>query len=342
MRTSRLVSAIALAGVAATRLRRRTSFKDSVVLITGGSRGLGLLLAREFGRRGARLAICARDPDELKRAEDELRGRGVEVFALLADVSHRDSARDFVDRTFQHYGRLDVVVNNAGTIQVGPMAAMDSKDFHDAMGTMFWGTFHTATAALPHLQHSPRARLVNISSIGGAVAVPHLLPYSAAKFAVTGYSTGLAIECAQLGVRVVTVLPGLMRTGSFVNALVKGRRADETAWFSVAASLPVLSMDGARAARRIVAACHRGTPYVTLGLPAKILRLSVALFPNSFIRAMGVAAPFLPGPLTTADGPATRAQEHRTGIAHSLWVALGDRAAAENNEEHVPSRELLH
>jgi NAD(P)-dependent dehydrogenase (short-subunit alcohol dehydrogenase family) len=339
-----MLGATALGLAVADRLRRSGggAFEGAVVLITGGSRGLGLLLAREFGRQGARLAICARDQEELTRAHDDLVKRGYEVFAVRADVSHREAARDFVDRTVAHYGRLDVAVSNAGTIQVGPVEAMDTKDFHDAMATIFWGTYHIATAAMPHLKHSRRPRLVNIASIGGAVAVPHLLPYSTAKFAAVGFSSGLAVEMAKEGIPVVTILPGLMRTGSFINALVKGRREEETAWFSVAASLPFLSMSGTTAARRIVAAARAGSPFVTLGLPAKVLRLSNAIFPGTMIRFMTMATRFLPSPLTIADGPASRASEHRNGVANSLWVALGDRAAAENNEEHIPARESLH
>jgi len=176
-------------------------------------------------------------------------------------------------------------------------------------------------------------RVVNVTSIGGAVAVPHLLPYSAAKFAALGFSEGLAAEAARDGVQVTTVVPGLMRTGSFVNALFKGQREREAAWFSVASSLPLLSMDGRRAARRILAACARGQTFLTLGLPAKLLRLFHGLLPGTTARLLGLANALLPRP--GGAGPQAAAEpgwQHRTGVARSFLTALGDRAARANRE----------
>ncbi len=326
-------AAAAGAAVLLGRLVPRFSFRGRVVVITGGSRGLGILLARELSRRGARVVINARDADELQAARAELREGGGDAEAYAADVSDPVHADRLIREVIARYDRIDVLINNAGIIQVAPLAQMSLADFEQAQAVNFWGMVHTTLAALPQMRARRAGRVVNVTSIGGAVAVPHLLPYSAAKFAALGFSEGLAAETARDGVRVTTVVPGLMRTGSFVNALFKGQREREAAWFSVASSLPLLSMDGRRAARRILAACARGQSFLTLGLPAKLLRLFHGLLPGTTVRLLGLANALLPRP--GGAGPQAAAEpgwQHRTGVARSFLTALGDKAARANRE----------
>jgi NAD(P)-dependent dehydrogenase (short-subunit alcohol dehydrogenase family) len=187
------------------------------VLIFGGSRGLGLTMARELAVQGARLALAARDQNELTRARAEL-ARHTSVIVLPCDVRRREEVETAVSRTVEYFGGLDVLINDAGVIQVGPLDHVSIEDFEDAMGTHFWGPLYGTCAARPHLRRSDSARIVNISSIGGQVSVPHLLPYSASKFALVGLSEGLHAELAREGILVTTVSPGLMRTGSTYNA----------------------------------------------------------------------------------------------------------------------------
>jgi NAD(P)-dependent dehydrogenase (short-subunit alcohol dehydrogenase family) len=329
-----LGSAIAALGVywtARTTLQRwqesRYSLRGRVVLITGGSRGLGLLLARECGRLGAKLALVARDSFTVERACAELRSTGTEALAAPCDISDEEQVRAMVRQVVAHYGRLDVVVNDAGRIEVGPLATMTTEDFASAMNTNFWGAFNVTHHALPHLK-AGEGRIVNISSIGGLLSVPHLLPYSTSKFALTGFSLGLRMELAQRGILVTTVCPGLMRTGSPVNALFKGDKSAEYAWFSVADSLPLLSMSGQRAARAIVRAARRGDVLLVLGLPAQLAALANALFPSLTVRASGLANRLLPQSTDPEPLPGHSIEPRAPG-----WLtALGDRAATENNE----------
>jgi NAD(P)-dependent dehydrogenase (short-subunit alcohol dehydrogenase family) len=306
----------------------RYPLKQRVVLITGGSRGLGLLLAREYGRRGAKLLLVARDDAELQRAGEELRAVGAEVVALPCDVGDDAQVSSMVEQAVARFGRIDVVVNAAGRIEVGPLRSMTVQDFESAMTTNFWGAFNVINAALPHLAAAEGARIVNISSIGGLLSVPHLLPYSASKFALTGFSLGLRMELAQSGVQVVTVCPGLMRTGSPIHALFKGDQSAEYGWFSVADSLPLLSMSGARAARAIVRASQRGDVLLVLGLPAKLARLAQALLPASVVRASSLLSRLLPRAQETSalEGGAVPRKP-------PAWLTLlSDRAAEQNNQ----------
>jgi NAD(P)-dependent dehydrogenase (short-subunit alcohol dehydrogenase family) len=328
------VAAGALGAMAAARwLAPRASLRGAVVLITGGSRGLGLLVARELAARGAKLALGARDGEELERARADLTARGAEVLTVVADVASEADAQRFVAETVARFGRLDVAMNVASIIQVAPQTSISVQDIHDAMNVNFWGTVHVTYAALPHLRSSRLKRIVNIASIGAEIAVPHLLPYDCAKFAVRGFSEGLAAELAREGIRVSTIVPGLMRTGSFLQALVKGKRAEETQWFTVGASMPVVAMNAARAARRIVQACERGERFVVLGWPAKTARIAHALAPALTIHALALVNRLLPSP--GGAGPEEKAEpgrDHREGIARSRIVALGEKAARENNE----------
>ncbi|HVZ32719.1 MAG TPA: SDR family NAD(P)-dependent oxidoreductase, partial [Polyangiaceae bacterium] len=271
----------------------RYSLLDRVVLITGGSRGLGLILAREYARRGARVALMARDAAELDRARDSLEVPGTEILALPCDVGDEQEVAKSIGLVLERWGRLDVVVNDAGQIEVGPLESLTPADFEDAMDTNFWGAFNVIHASLPHLRPG-HGRIVNISSIGGLVGVPHLLAYTASKFALTGFSLGLRTELAQRGIAVTTICPGLMRTGSAVHAQFKGDSAREYAWFSTADALPLLSMSAERAARAIVRASQRGDVLLVLGLPAKLAAFAHALLPGAVVRAASVVNRFLP------------------------------------------------
>ncbi len=334
-----VATAATVVGLAlAARAVRRSppmDFQGKSVLITGGSRGLGLLLARRFATAGARLTIVAREPAELDLARRELTAlAGARVLALPADVGSQSDMEWVVERAAERFGRLDVVVNNAGIIQVGPLEHMTVEDFENAMAVHFWGPLYTTLAALPHLRQQGGGRIVNIASIGGKIAVPHLVPYSASKFALVGLSNGLQAELAKEGIRVTTVCPGLMRTGSHVNARFKGRQREEFAWFALSDSLPLSSMAGERAARRIVKACRYGEPHLILTPQARAATLAAALLPNLTARALQLVNRLLPSP---ADG-GSAGNEVRTGWqsgsrwAPSFLTRLADGAAVRNNE----------
>ena len=254
--------ALALGGVgAAFALRRafrpRNDFDGKVVVVTGGARGLGFALAQEFARRGAKVAINSRSESEVASARDKLAALNFPCYAAVCDITDRQQVETFLSAVRSHLGPIDVLVNNAGIIQVGPFANQKIEDFEEAMAINFWGAVYNTYAALPDMLARRRGNIVNISSIGGKIAVPHLLPYSASKFALTGFSEGLNAELHGSGVNVTTVCPGLMRTGSQFNALFKGQNKKEFAWFLLGSSTPLSSINARRAACQIVNATKR-------------------------------------------------------------------------------------
>lgn len=325
---------MALAGsVAALRLwqRRRYEVSGKTVFISGGSRGLGLVLAREFAARGAKVAISARDAEALHRAEADLRRFGKDVLAIETDITMREEAEMALDQVRRHFGPLDILVNNAGTISVGPLEVMTIDDFRDSINTHFWGPYFATMAALPDMRRRKQGRIVNISSIGGKISVPHLLPYCVGKFALTGFSEGLRSALMKDNIRVTTVCPGLMRTGSPRNALFKGNNQAEYAWFSISDSLPLLSMSAQRAARSIIRACLRGQAEVVLSLPAKLAVKANALFPGATADVLAIANSLLPGP----DGSGTKVKTGKQSFSEvsPSWITtLNERAANTNNE----------
>ena len=324
-------------GAAALSLVQRTrhalDLRGRVALITGGSRGLGLLLARELGRRGARIAIVARKEDELARAEADLRSRNIEVWSAVADVSLEDDAARVVADVVSRYGQLDILVNNAGVIKVGPFEHMTDADFQEGMGVHFWGPLHTIQAAIPHMRSRGAGRLVNISSIGGKLGVPHLVPYCVSKFALTGLSTSLRAELARDGILVTTVCPGLMRTGSPFNAWFKGRHREEFAWFAISGSLPGLTISAERAARQIVDAMRRGDAELVITWPAKLAVKAAAMLPHLVSSAMGlVNRMLLPLPAEHGGNRSYSGWQSGSRLAPSRLTRLTEAAAIANNE----------
>ncbi len=329
--------AAGFAGAAAWMAARRLAhvpLQGKIALITGGSRGLGLVLARELGLKGMRIVICARDEEELERARATLAAEGVQATALPGDVADDVCMSGLVADVEENIGPVDVLVNNAGIVQVGPAATMRPDDYRRAMDVMFWGALYTAEAVLPRMRARGRGTIVNVTSIGAAAGIPHLAPYVAAKFALRGWSEALSAEYSRHGVRVVTVVPGLMRTGSFGHALVKGKRYSEASLFALAGSLPLLTSSAERAGRRIVRAIENGDRFVVIGVTAKLLRVAHALAPGAVVRVLSAVNRLLPA---AGEGDreeiALPGELFRRGLARSVFTTLGDRAARRYNEE---------
>lgn len=329
---------VALAARAVVERARAADLSGQVALVTGGSRGLGLLLARELGRQGCRLAICARDPAELERARATLEADGLEVLALPCDVSDRDAVQRLVALVLARFNRIDLLVNNAGIIQVGPVQRMQVADFEQALGVMYWGVVFPTLAVLPGMRARRAGRIINITSIGGKVAVPHLLPYTSAKFAAVGFSEGLRAEVAREGITVTTIAPGLMRTGSYVNALFKGRQAGEFTWFGLGSSLPLLTMDAERAARQIVGAARRGEAERVLTVPATLLARFHGVFPGTTSQVMDLANRLvLPPPRGARTATPGHAVEHQSPSRVRNALTTMGRSAADRFNERGPS-----
>lgn len=339
-RRSKNTLALAAAGVGAAvlvhsalRQRNRFDLRGKTVLITGGSRGLGLVLAREFQQEGAHIAICARDAEELKRAESELTARGGQVLAIPCDVTMPFEVETMIQTVSQRFGQIDVLVNNAGIMTVGPIEEMTLSDFQDAMQTNYQAALYTTLAVLPEMRARQAGRIINIASIGGKISVPHMVPYSVSKHALVALSEGLRAEVKKDGILVTTVCPGLMRTGSPLNANFKGQNQAEYAWFSISDALPFISMSANNAARRIVSACQQGEAEVILSVPAKLAAALHGVCPGFTTDLLGLINSFLPAPGGIGT-EAAKGKDSESSLSPSWVTTLSNQAAQENNQIH--------
>lgn len=309
---------------------KEMDLEDRVVLITGGSRGLGLALARAFAAAGSRVVICGRDRRELARAAEDLDSLGADGLALPCDVTDQRDVHRMFRRVERRVGPVEVLVNNAGMVQVGPLSSFSLADFRAEMEANFWGAVHTTLEALPGMRERGEGRIVNITSIGGKMAVPHLLPYTCSKFAEVGFSEGLRAELAREGIAVTTVVPGLMRTGGPAHARFRGDAEREYAWFTVLDATSATATSATRAAKRIVRATRKGEAEVTLTWQAKLARLAAGLFPGLTANAMGIGNRILP----EADGreKVREGLELRTPVAPSALTRQMNRAARDLNQ----------
>ncbi len=280
----------------AARKRRLFSLYGKTALITGGSRGLGFEIAKRLGDAGARLALCSRDIDELRYAEEELKSRGVEVFILPVDITDQAAVESVVHAVTERFGSVDILVNNAGTINVGPLEEQEVGDFEQAMNVHYYGPLYMTLAALPGMRRKRQGRIVNIASIGGKISVPHMLPYCGSKFALVGLSGGLRAELMKDNIYVTTVCPGLMRTGGENHAHFANDNPAEQALFRKAATSPLTSIDVGTAARQIVEALRYGDPEVILSFQAQAGVAAHSLFPGLVSDIAGIVARFLPQP----------------------------------------------
>jgi NAD(P)-dependent dehydrogenase (short-subunit alcohol dehydrogenase family) len=310
----------------------RYPLRDKIVVITGGSRGLGLVLARYVCARGGNVALIARDPEELARAKADLAPHGNVVLTIECDLLDSEQIRSAVRRIIDRFGKIDILINNAGIIEVGPLEHMRPEDFDRAMRLHFWAPLELISQIVPEMRIWGGGRIVNISSIGGKIAVPHMASYSASKFAMTGLSDAVRAELARDNILVTTVAPGMMRTGSHVNAKFKGKHDKEFAWFAVSAGAPLLSMNANRAARKILAACRRGQPSLTLTFAARVAIFGNALFPNLTGYAMKFANRLLPG-TGGEEGNESRAGSQLRRRTPEWLTRHADRATKKNNEE---------
>ncbi len=337
MKRTLLLTAFTAAAAAAAASRRRDpdDITGEVAVVTGASRGLGLLLARELARQSGLLVICARDPAELDRAADQLRAAGAaDVVTVACDLADPASAQQLVDTAVDRFGRLDILISNAGVIRVAPVHNTGAADFEEALAVMAMAPVRAALAALPVMRRQGHGRIVVIASIGGKVSVPHLLPYSTAKFAAVGFAEGLRAELGAGPVSVTTVVPGLMRTGSHRQARFGGRRDQEFTWFSLGASLPLVSMDAERAARQIVTAMRARRPEIILTPLGQLAARGAGVVPELTSGLMHLMSELLPDPAGT--GTASQpGQALRLAMSRELFdrlTALGRSAARRFNQ----------
>ncbi|WP_276497301.1 SDR family NAD(P)-dependent oxidoreductase [Pontibacter litorisediminis] len=324
------VSALAV-GRAVTRMLTAYDFNGKTVLITGGSRGLGLVMARQLAKEGARLVLCARDETELENARMELAGNGAEVLVQKCDVTDQQQVSDMITNVQNEFSPIDVLINNAGVISAGPVAEMTVREFEEAINIHYWGPVYTTLAVLPSMKARGGGRILNVASIGGIISVPHLVPYSASKFALVGLSEGLRAELKKYNILVTTATPGLMQTGSPRHAVIKGHHKEEYTLFKIMDSSPLTSIPAEESARKMLNALRHGDAAVTTTFFAAMGEVLHRLSPGLTTDILALVNAVLPGEGGIGKNRA-RGYESETQLSESWLTERTQRAAAKNNE----------
>lgn len=276
--------------------RSSTPFRSQKILITGGSRGLGLALAKDLVKQGAHVALMARDAQELERARQMLLAldRDADVMICPCDVTVHAQVDACLKDIFSTWNKLDVVINNAGAILVGPFDSMNENDFRAQMEVHLFAIIHMVKQVLPEFRKQGVGKFINICSMGGRVAVPHMLPYDASKFALAGFSQGLAAELSKENITVTTVYPALMKTGSPIQAVFKGDAAKEFDWFATADYFPGLTQSAQSAAKNILYAASRDRTEVVLSTLGSLRLLGQVVAPELMHWTMATLNKFMP------------------------------------------------
>ena len=342
-RRSGWAAAFALGATALRYWPSNYSFRNRSVIITGGSRGLGLALAENLLKAGARVALLARDAEELDRAQaiiEERTGNGG-IFTISCDVTQPAELKRALEQAEGLFGRIDILVNNAGVIAIGPFETMDRADFDALIELQVHTVVSASQAILPHFRGGGGGRIVNICSLGGKVAVPHMSSYCAAKFALAGLSSAMAAELAKDNIVVTTVFPGLMRTGSPIQASIKGDHDKEFAWFALGDVTPMLSVSADRAARKILAGIRGGEAEVIFPTTAKLAVFAQTHFPELMALTMQVAARFFPTGLSLERQTGFQSREFLERLpGYTSLKTVAHKAEADYNQQEAEDDEV--
>lgn len=323
--------------LAARRRRRRVELDGCVAVVTGGGRGLGLAITRELAERGCRLAICGRDGEVIDATVTALQKSGAEVLGEACDASDPVAVGAFVERVLQRYGRIDLLVNNAGQCFVGPAAELQAADMERALRNIFWVHFHPTMAVLPHMRQRGFGRIANITSIGGKLPIPHQSAYVAGKYAATGWSQTLAVELSREGIAVSTITPPPLRNGAPLHVHYNGELDGEFRWFARTLTSRWTSRSAERTARVVVDALEHGDAERAVAASSWAMARVFGALPNLMIRLLSAAERRLPP--ARAPGVTSRMHLGALVVAQSeddRVQALGARAEADEASYRPP------
>ncbi len=197
------------------------------VLITGASQGIGKATALLFARKGYDLVLAARQADRLTAVGQEVQSLGRAALTVPTDVRDADQVNALVNKALDQYSAIDVLINNAGIYISGPAEQFSLEDWHNTIDLNLWGYIHTIHALLPHFLERGSGTIVNLSSIGGKVPAPYLVPYCTSKFAVTGLTESLHSELKPKGIHVCGIYPNVIKSSLMERAIFRGKDEED-------------------------------------------------------------------------------------------------------------------
>lgn len=329
-----LLFAGSLVGILLLR-KKRLQFKGKSIVITGGSRGLGLALAQCLLEEGASVTLLARDPEELRKARNKLYMFTKQIFDVTCDITHQQQLEFALAEARAKFGKIDILINNAGSLTAGPLNSLTDNDFQNQMNVHYFSAINAIRAIRPYFHQQGGGIVVNISSIGGLLPLPYLSAHCGSKFALGGASESLAIELRKEGIQLTTIYPGFMRTGSTKNAQFKNQNNSLQKWVRALDNLPVLSISPRHAAKKILSAVALGKSHLVLTAPAKLGVWFHMLFPETYSWTIAAVDNMIlqekkNRPLSQLIGDPSK--HRRLWFSPVQWAQ--ERAEEENNQLH--------
>ena len=313
-----------------TRRRRRIDLQGRVVVVTGGGRGLGYAISREFLRHGCKLAICGRDGEVIARAVADFRLHGGDVFGMACDASDPAQVEAFIQGVFSQFGAVDILVNNAGQVFFGPAAELRPEDLESAIRNIFWVHYRPTMAVLPHMRARGFGRIVNVTSVAGKIPIPHHAAYVVGKHAATGWSEVLTVELRKDGILVSTITPPPLDDGAPLHAHFNGHEEEEFKWFARGLTSMWSASSTDRAARVVVDAAIHGDRQRTISLGSWLAARAQGVAPAVMTRFWARFDRLLPPP-----GPPGQTSKMHLGaevLAGSADVEVQARGEAARND----------
>lgn len=246
---------------------------NKVVIVTGASSGIGRACAIEFAKNGYSVVLSARNLDTLKKAEEKCNNEGGSHLIVKADVSIESDCKNIVDKCIEHFGRLDILINNAGVSMRAAFSDLDIDVFKTLMDVNFWGTVFCTKYSLPHIIET-KGTIVGISTIAGFVGLPGRTGYSASKFAVNGFLKALRTENFKKGINILITSPWFVSSNIRNNALTKDGSVQQ---LSPKDEKKLMSTE--KVARLIFKAVKRRQRYQFITWKGKLLILLNKIFP---------------------------------------------------------------
>lgn len=249
--------------------------KNKVIVITGGSSGLGLALAKHYGKQGAKLALLARNLKKLEEAKNQVIAENsnalVEIFSV--DISNSHAVKNVVNDIAEKFGAIDVLINSAGILIEGYFENTKLEDFERVMNTNFLSLVNMTQEALPYLKKS-KGRIINIASMASYFGTFGYTSYCASKFAVLGFSEALRTELRPQGIRMHVVCPPEFE-GPMVDGIAEGRTPENIHLVRTAGTLSVEQV-----LRATVSGIEKNQFIILIGMPSKVVALANRLMPK--------------------------------------------------------------
>jgi short-subunit dehydrogenase len=267
-----IISALLIANKIFKKFKReseRNKLKDSVIIITGASEGIGKELAIEFAKQGSKIVLASRSIEKLEKVENELKENYIncEVISVPTDVSKNEDCINLIETTLEKFNKIDILINNAGIATYEYFYNTDNEEIKKIMDVNYWGIIYCTKAVLPYMMKNRKGKIVNISSFVGKRAIPGMLAYSSSKFAIQAIGEGLRSELRKYGIGVTTVCPTATKTELINNAISKRVKFSANT-----------GMSANRVAKETINAMLENKREHIIGIPEKIF-----LFSNNFI-----------------------------------------------------------